>query len=134
MKKYIGIKEVKAQPMAAEEALKKSYRVGDNKGDGYEVEYTDGYKSWSPKKAFEAAYQVADSPLDRMEIEKSELEVRLHKLETVLLQDAIDGIKKYGSVQYLLMREQRSYMRHYYTALCSRITNLQLSQKSAKEL
>lgn len=51
--KYIGIKFVDAAPMTAEEAEKKGYRVSNNKGDGYEVTYEDGYKSWCPKDVFE---------------------------------------------------------------------------------
>ena len=51
--KYIGIKFVYAAPMTAEEAEKKGYRISDNKGDGYEVTYDDGYKSWCPKNVFE---------------------------------------------------------------------------------
>ena len=51
--KYIGIKFVDAAPMTADVAEKKGYRVSDNKGDGYEVTYDDGYKSWCPKDVFE---------------------------------------------------------------------------------
>ena len=50
--KYIGIKTVDAVPMTAEEAVEHGYRIGDN-GDGYEVTYEDGYKSWCPKEVFE---------------------------------------------------------------------------------
>lgn len=50
--KYIGIKFIEAAPMTAEEAEKKGYRVSNNKGDGYEVTYDDGYKSWCPKDVF----------------------------------------------------------------------------------
>ena len=50
---YIGIKFIDAVPMTAEEAEKKGYRVSDNKGDGYEVTYDDGYKSWCPGNVFE---------------------------------------------------------------------------------
>ena len=51
--KYIGIKCVDAVPMTADVAEKKGYRVSNNKGDGYEVIYDDGYKSWCPKDVFE---------------------------------------------------------------------------------
>ena len=51
--KYIGIKFVDAAPMAADVAEKKGYRVSNNKGDGYEVTYEDGYKSGCPKDVFE---------------------------------------------------------------------------------
>ena len=51
--KYIGIKTVDAVPMTAEEAVNHGYRIGDNNGDGYEVIYQEGYKSWCPKEIFE---------------------------------------------------------------------------------
>lgn len=51
--KYIGIKFVDAAPMTAEVANEKGYRVNNNTGDGYEVTYEDGYKSWCPKDVFE---------------------------------------------------------------------------------
>lgn len=50
---YIGIKIVEAVPMTAEEAVNHGYRIGDNAGDGYEVTYPEGYKSWCPKDVFE---------------------------------------------------------------------------------
>ena len=50
---YIGIKFISAVPMTAEVAEEKGYRVSNNKGDGYEVTYEDGYKSWCPKDVFE---------------------------------------------------------------------------------
>lgn len=60
MKRYIGTKIIDAEPAPA------SYDVrGDNiAGDpGYRVRYPDGYESWSPKKAFEDAYRLADGTM-----------------------------------------------------------------------
>ena len=65
MKNYIGTKEVKAQPMTSKEAIEKGYKVNNHTGDGYEVEYQDGYKSWSPKEVFEEAYKLADTFKDK---------------------------------------------------------------------
>ena len=53
MGKYIGIKLVEAVPMTAIDAIRKGYHTGDNNGDGYEVTYEEGYKSWCPKEVFE---------------------------------------------------------------------------------
>lgn len=51
--------------------------------EGYHVQYTnpDGsiYNSWSPKSVFEKAYQVAETPLDRMNIEYGEVSERYMK-------------------------------------------------------
>src|SRR5574344_2534325 len=62
MEKYIGTKQVMAQPMTADEAVEKGYKVGNHEHeDGYEVEYKDGYKSWSPKEVFEESYKLVDT-------------------------------------------------------------------------
>lgn len=55
---YAGFKIIKAQPMRAEEALKAGHKTNGREGEepGYEVEYEDGYKSWSPADVFDAAY------------------------------------------------------------------------------
>lgn len=41
--------------MTASVAKEKGYRVENNNGDGYEVTYEDGYKSWCPKHVFDKA-------------------------------------------------------------------------------
>ncbi len=54
--KYIGVKIVNAVPMKCREATNKhSTGTAAMDDDGYEVTYPDGYKSWCPKGAFEAA-------------------------------------------------------------------------------
>lgn len=50
--KFIGIKFVEAVFMSAEVAKEKGYRTGDATGDGVEVTYDDGYKSWCPLDVF----------------------------------------------------------------------------------
>lgn len=61
---YIGIKTVNAEPMTVNEALQKGYRTSDNTGDGYEVTYDDGYKSWCPKDVFEKHnFEIKNSEL-----------------------------------------------------------------------
>lgn len=51
--KYIAIKFVDAKPMVSTLAQQKGYRTSNHDGDGYEVTYDDGYKSWCPKDVFE---------------------------------------------------------------------------------
>lgn len=61
MKRYIGTKIIKAEPMNlvdAEEMLGRKIQPGNE--EGYLVEYEDGYRSWSPKEAFEKAYWLTD--------------------------------------------------------------------------
>ena len=70
MSKFIGVKMVEAVPMTAQTAKSKGYKVSTNHyytnnnaqdknfidydfNLGYEVTYSDGYKSWCPKNVFE---------------------------------------------------------------------------------
>lgn len=86
MKKYIGTKQVMAKPMTKGEAgnagllLHNPEFEGEREIPGYLVEYADGYKSWSPADVFEAAYKVAETPLDRVNIEAADLLARANKL------------------------------------------------------
>ena len=64
--KYIGVKIVDAVEMDAADAHEIGYKTGSapvhgkTASPGYEVTYPDGYKSWSPKMAFD----VANRPVD----------------------------------------------------------------------
>ena len=61
--KAIGIKMVELQPMIAKEAFDKGYGMKstqDPDGDGYEVTYPDGYKSWSPKLEVELMQAISN--------------------------------------------------------------------------
>lgn len=72
MKKYIGTKVIKAEPMTMAEAQKvlgREIKPATKEVDGYLLEYKDGYKSWSPKSVFEEAYKPAETFLDRMKLE-----------------------------------------------------------------
>ena len=86
MKKYIGTKQVMAAPMTYGQAYKEglirenAYVEEYAERPGYLVEYADGYKSWSPADVFEAAYKVAETPLDRVNIEIADVMSRANKL------------------------------------------------------
>ena len=78
MKKYIGTKQVEAEPMTMGEAYEKGLlqagRVpseAEKDKVGYHVKYKDGYESWSPAEPFEEAYKLADTALDRILKEKN---------------------------------------------------------------
>ena len=80
---YTGTKTVKAAPMGANEARNYGAQITEvtvqkNIGnDGYLVEYPDGYRSWSPKKAFDEAYKLSETKIDRLKIELADLNVRI---------------------------------------------------------
>lgn len=65
MKQYIGTKIVKAEAMTrGEYNIKRGWQIpkDENPADeGFIVEYSDGYISWSPKKQFEEAYRECDN-------------------------------------------------------------------------
>lgn len=91
MKKYIGTKQIEAEPMTMGEAYEKNLlqagRVpneSEKTKAGYHVKYEGGYESWSPAEPFEKAYKVADTPLDRMVIEYDELKEKIDKLDVFL--------------------------------------------------
>ena len=112
MRKYIGTKQIEAEPMtmgkAYERGLLKAGRVpGEaHKNDaGYHVKYNDGYESWSPEKPFEETYRVADTFLDRLYIERNELADKIEKLGSFLQGEVF---KKLGCKQQHLLNEQYS--------------------------
>lgn len=60
MPKYIGTKVVQAKPMSLKDAqivLDRKIKQATADEDGYLVVYNDGYRSWSPKSVFDAAYR-----------------------------------------------------------------------------
>lgn len=125
MKKFIGTKVVKAEPMTMAEAQKvlgREIKPATVEEDGYLVEYKDGYKSWSPKSVFEEAYKPIETFLDRLVIEKQELTVKVDKLCKFLSMK--DVIMKVGSFQFARMTEQLEAMEKYLNILTIRIEDL----------
>ncbi|GFH84790.1 hypothetical protein [Bacteroides acidifaciens] len=119
--KYIGVKEVMAQPMKAHEALQKGYKIGNSTPEcnGFEVEYKDGYKSWCPAGVFIEAYKCADTFTDRLHIELSELTERLDKLSNFINSDMF---KEISVGKQMLMKEQSVVMAEYCNLLKKRIS------------
>lgn len=132
--KYIGIKFVDAVPMTAEVAEEKGYRVSDNKGDGYEVTYEDGYQSWCPKDVFEKHnYFVKNEELaktcegmvspdyrERFKAEYIQLKNRYGGLRR-MLDDWKDGKLSFmPSCPRNLLENQAAYMANYIMALTER--------------
>lgn len=61
---YVGTKIVKASPMEYEAYARKNNKWTEGQetmGSGYEVQYEDGYLSWSPKSVFERCYREITS-------------------------------------------------------------------------
>ena len=92
---YIGIKYVEASPMTAEEAIEHGYRIGDNNGDGYEVTYPEGYKSWCPKDVFEKYnHEIKNKELAQTaELMVSSDYKQRFKAEYIQLKNRYEGLK-----------------------------------------
>ena len=132
MKKYIGTKQVSAEPMNLDEFIEQTGRnpyanssdMHGNNEEGYIVEYEDGYKSWSPKAVFEKAYKCAESFLDRLIIEQEELSEKLSKLRQFIESPKFLEIVK-DEYQRLLLCKQESRMSEYLDIINERIKLLQ---------
>ena len=124
MKKYVGTKHIEAEPMLMQEAYDKGLlqagRMPVENKLGYIVKYNDGYLSWSPKDVFEAAYEVEETPLDRLYIERKELDEKFRKLCTLIGKKDFAEVIKDEEMRTLL-RLQQHYMGEYLSILNVRI-------------
>ena len=121
MKKYIGMKQIEAEPMTEAEACEAGLLRTESYRDvlGYHVRYENGYESWSPKDVFEKTYSAANTPLDRMYIEYNELMDKHNKL--VLFLGRKDAVEIAGENQVSLMEAQKVQMHSYLLTLKERI-------------
>lgn len=124
MKKYIGTKVIKAEPMTVTEAqvLGVEIKPATVEENGYLVEYNDGYKSWSPKSVFDETYKPAETFLDRLAVEQQELTEKVDKLRKFLSLE--DALMKVGGFQFVRMTEQLEAMEKYLNILTRRIEDL----------
>lgn len=142
MKKYVGTKHIEAEPMSMQEAYDKGLlqagRMPVEGKEGYAVKYSDGclswlpkevfdavkcsdgYLSWLPKEVFDAAYEVEETPLDRLYIERKELDEKFRKLCTLIGKKDFAEVIKDEEMRTLL-RLQQHYMGEYLSILNVRI-------------
>lgn len=125
MTQYTGTKTIKACPMTLGEAEKVLGRSIDtssvedrNSTPGYLVEYADGYRSWSPKEIFERSYRISETHIDRMLIEKEELEKRFLAGRKFTFSSVFASLNE---KQRNLLRRQLNVMEDYLYLLCERI-------------
>lgn len=134
MKKYIGTKQLKAKPMTLGEYNEyRGWKLPENENpntEGYLVEYQDGgkpnderhegYISWSPKDVFEKAYQVAETHIDRLCIEKKDLADKFEKCSAFVRSDKFREVVKNDTQAFLLVL-QRELMGRYNQVLDYRL-------------
>lgn len=105
---YLGVKLIKARKAwringsAIVYDMNRMVQHDDVVDEGYEVEYPDGYKSFSPKDVFEKAYyQILDptkiSEGDVLRFMKQGYSLRLGEKTTVVLDTTITGFDTIGT-------------------------------------
>ncbi|MBD5223297.1 MAG: hypothetical protein HDS71_04505 [Bacteroidales bacterium] len=120
---YTGTKTIKAARMGAGEAKRHGAAITEETvlnnigNDGYLVEYPDGYRSWSPKKAFDDAYKLSETKVDRMRIELADLNMRMKEVTDVLYNPYGTNTEK----DRWYLDKQLDAMREYADALSRRI-------------
>ncbi len=119
MKKYIGTKQVEAEPMTMGNAYNKGFlqagkvpSEAEKDKAGYHVKYKDGYESWSPAEPFEKAYKCADTFIDRLYIEHSDLMEKFEKCAIFVDSDKFREVVKDDYPAFLLSL-QRDLMGRY---------------------
>lgn len=135
MKKYIGTKQIEAEPMTMGEAYRRGLlhagRVpseSEKSKAGYYVKYDNGYESWSPADLFEKAYKLADTFLDRLRIERDELVLRTHKAEEFYLSRKCDELLT--DMEKQALSTQIDLMRNYIAVLNARIDYAEIKLKN----
>lgn len=103
LRTYIGTKQIKAFPMSWGDYCKlRGFEIGEKHPNtiGYIVEYPltedstpnvegfDGYVSWSPVKAFEEAYMVAEHETHLIRIEMDRTRKEIERLENILEEES----------------------------------------------
>lgn len=129
MKKYIGTKQIEAEPMTMSEAFEKGLlqagRVPNEReksNAGYHVKYEGGYESWSPAESFKEAYTLTETPLDRMRIESNELCKKFSGLASFI---ESDKFKEFDSVMQGMLKVQYRMMCNYWQILNQRATKME---------
>lgn len=97
---------------------------------GYHVKYKDGYESWTPAEPFEEAYSCAETYIDRMLIEESDLYERIEKLGAFIDSDKFECL---SAQKKNLLRAQYADMISYRAILVERIRVEQEEQGKMNE-
>lgn len=136
MKTYIGTKQIQAEPMTMGEAYRRGLlqagRVpneSDKSKAGYYVKYDNGYETWLPAAAFEKAYRVADTFLDRLRIERDDLSLHYNKAQDFYYSPKFKGLL--GPEEQQAFETQLDLMRKYLAVLDARIQYAENKSKTS---
>lgn len=135
MTKFIGTKQIEAEPMTRGEYNRcRGWTIPANENpedEGYLVKYNDGYISWSPKKQFEEAYsEIGKNPLydtallmkrddfkERFQAEYIQLKIRYNGLKAMLEKYKAGTLSFQPKCSYELLFTQLVYMENYMKVL-----------------
>jgi hypothetical protein len=118
-KKYYLQDYVMAKPMSENEARRLFGEPAEQFSEpGYLVEYSNGNKNWIGKADFEGVSRIADSFVDRMNIEITELDEKRLKLRNFV---ESDDFKKLTRAERALLLAQNAIMYLYHRQLATRL-------------
>lgn len=128
MEKYIGTKQIEAEPCTLGDYYKETGKSPygndiekhEETENGYKVKYEDGYISWSPKDVFEKAYKVADTPVDKLNIELTNISNKQDELNKFF---DTDEFKSLSTTNKNLLHAQFGAMLAYSSILMERVVN-----------
>lgn len=136
MEKYIGTKRLEATPMTLGDYNKKrGWTIPENEDpnkEGYFVQYSDDYVSWSPKEVFEESYILENDNTytkleshaphqDRVIEETSELLVKIKALKAFI--ESNPFFETIDLKEKCRLKLQLVTMQGYYSVLTERIEN-----------
>lgn len=128
MKKYIGREKISAEPMTYGEAYRDGiippnvYVEELSEEAGYKIVGSDKAEGWLDKEYFEALYKEADTLLERMEIERSELAEKFNKLDNFVADS--EDYKALCTTARAMFIAQRNAMGDYGKILNARISQM----------
>lgn len=135
MKTYVGTKVLDATPMTlGAYNEKRGWTIPDNENpekEGYFVQYSDDYVSWSPKEVFEESYikldvtsisKTSELPHEQRVVEEAnELLDKAEKLSAFIASNPI--FAKLPKEEQCRLKLQLVTMKGYYSVLAERVEN-----------
>lgn len=118
MKKYITSTTIQAKPMNHKEALKMGLKINKVCGDGFYILDEKGNESWLPEDLFQKKYKAAETYIDRLYIERDELQEKIEKLSRFLKTNL--EIRR-DEESFSLLHRQILFMEEYLDTLNKRI-------------
>lgn len=128
MKKYTSTLVVNAEPMTLGEAISQGlYKVTDDYEEdidstipGYKVIEPDGYERWMSEKAFKKEFELAESYIDRLYVERKELADKFQKL-CLFIGDKKFKEKVPNEEERFMLMQQQYFMGEYLRVLNVRL-------------